>query len=169
MIGGTQMDTFDPGSLRRAQKEARLLGKDLAAKAEITPDYLSHLRNADHPNPSPEVVDALATALGVTPEALHLPAGAKKALEPIIDLAPTEMALVAALRTLPGPMQAQMASHVIGMAAAVGEIPSGPQPREYWHRRARQLRDMLTEADRRHDEAVRQEGRGDQPPATPKP
>ncbi len=168
------MPEFDPDALRRVMRDAKVLNKDLAEALKITPSHLSRVRTGKKPCPRP-LAERLADKLGVPVDVFYPPAEAEKLAGPMIDLSAAERAAMEALAGLPTAIKGPMVNCLLGLAAgttdgsAQGAVPSGPPSPEYWQRRSKQLRDMLTEADRRHNEAVRREEQGGPPPAVPEP
>lgn len=60
-------DPFGP-TIERLMDETGLTYRALAAKTELSAGYLNHLVHGNRPVPSKDVVERLATALGVEPE-----------------------------------------------------------------------------------------------------
>ena len=60
-------DAFGP-TIERLMDETGLTYRALAAKTELSAGYLNHLVHGNRPVPSKDVVERLATALGVEPE-----------------------------------------------------------------------------------------------------
>ena len=58
---------FGP-TIERLMDETGLTYRALAAKTELSAGYLNHLVHGNRPVPSKDVVERLATALGVEPE-----------------------------------------------------------------------------------------------------
>ena len=55
-------------TIERLMEEAGLTYRGLAAKTGLSAGYLNHLVHGNRPVPSKDVVERLATALGVEPE-----------------------------------------------------------------------------------------------------
>ncbi len=53
-------------NIKREMKTKNIVAKDLAASVGITPTYLSYILNNKRKNPSMELLNKIATALGVT-------------------------------------------------------------------------------------------------------
>lgn len=60
-------EPFGP-TIERLMDETGLTYRALAAKTELSAGYLNHLVHGNRPVPSKDVVERLATALGVEPE-----------------------------------------------------------------------------------------------------
>ena len=61
------VEPFGP-TVERLMREARITYRGLADKTNLSAGYLNHLVHGNRPVPSNDVVENLATALGVEPE-----------------------------------------------------------------------------------------------------